>query len=97
VESLALDELSPTHAPSGRQHLTIDERLEALTHTVELLAGMQIETEKKMQALAEAQTKTAEAAASSEKTIKKLGRFAMIIALDHESRIGALESIGDEL
>lgn len=30
---------------------TIDERLEALTHTVELLAGMQIKTEKQIRRL----------------------------------------------
>jgi hypothetical protein len=33
--------------------MNIDERLEALTHSVELLAGMQIETEKRMTRLAE--------------------------------------------
>ena len=31
--------------------MTIEERLEALTQTVELLGGMQVETEKKLQRL----------------------------------------------
>jgi len=33
--------------------MTIDEKLEALTHSVELLASMQIQSEKRMEALAE--------------------------------------------
>jgi hypothetical protein len=37
---------------------TIDERLDALTHTVELLAGMQVETEKLVQNLIKTQTRT---------------------------------------
>lgn len=38
--------------------MNIDERLEALTHSVELLAGMQIETEKHIEVLAGMQTET---------------------------------------
>jgi hypothetical protein len=33
--------------------MSIDERLEAITHSVELLAGMQIETEKRLVRLTE--------------------------------------------
>jgi len=57
--------------------MTIDERLEALTHSVELIAQMQIKTE-------EAQLKT-------EKEIRKLGRYMRAIVLDHEARLLALE------
>jgi len=57
--------------------MTIDERLEALTHSVELIAQMQIKTE-------EAQLKT-------QKEIRRLGRFVRTIVLDHESRLLALE------
>jgi uncharacterized protein (DUF924 family) len=68
--------------------MTIDERLEALTHSVELLAGMQIETEKRVQSIASSHEQT-------EKVIRRFGRFAMAITLDHESRITNLE-LGDE-
>jgi len=37
--------------------MSVDERLEALTHSVELLAGMQIETEKRMATLIEQSTR----------------------------------------
>ena len=57
--------------------MTIDERLEALTHSVELIAQMQIKSE-------ESQLKT-------EKEIRKLGRFVRAIVLDHEARLLALE------
>jgi hypothetical protein len=57
--------------------MTIDERLEALTHSVELIAQMQIKSE-------ESQIKT-------EKEIRKLGRFVRAIVLDHEARLLALE------
>lgn len=57
--------------------MNIDERLEALTHSVELIAQMQIKSE-------ESQLKT-------EKEIRKLGRFVRAIVLDHEARLLALE------
>jgi hypothetical protein len=57
--------------------MTIDERLEALTHSVELIAQIQIKSE-------ESQIKT-------EKEIRKLGRFVRAIVLDHEARLLALE------
>jgi hypothetical protein len=72
--------------------VTIDERLEALTQTVELMAHMQIETEKKFGA---AITAVSEAQAKTERTVNRLGRYAMLIARDHEARLAALES--DEL
>jgi len=82
--------------------LTIDERLEALTQTMELLAHMQIENEKQrnldlakteesFRKLAEAQAKTEAALAKTEKTVNRIGRYAMLIARDHETRLAALE------
>jgi len=75
---------------------TIDERLEALAQTVELLAKMQIETEKAMTETQKAIKAGAEAHAETEKTVRKLGRFAMIIGTDRESRISGLEAGRDE-
>jgi hypothetical protein len=49
---------------------TIDDHLEALNKTIELLAKMQIETERAIKAAAVAHAKT-------EETVEKLGRFAM--------------------
>jgi hypothetical protein len=68
---------------------TIDERLDALTHTVELLAGMQIETEKLVQNLIKTQTKT-------EQGLNRLRKYAFVIAHDHEVRIQLLEQLGQE-
>jgi len=62
--------------------MTIDERLEALTHSVELIAQMQIKSE-------ESQIKT-------EKEIRKLGRFVRAIVLDHEARLLALEKTDED-
>jgi hypothetical protein len=85
--------------------LTIDERLEALTQSVELMAHMQLENEKQrnldlaktvdsLRKLAEAQAKTEEAQAKTEKTVNRIGRYAMLIARDHETGL-ALEDEGD--
>jgi len=86
--------------------LTIDERFEALKQTVELLAHMQVEgerqhaldlakTEDALRRVAEAQAKTEEAHAKTERTVNRMGRFAMVIARDHETRLAALEE-GDD-
>ncbi|HEY3936198.1 MAG TPA: hypothetical protein VGL97_02110 [Bryobacteraceae bacterium] len=64
----------------GRVEMTIDERLEALTQSVELLAGMQKVTE------AEQKKTTTE--------IRKLARLVRVIVVDHEARLLNLE--GDE-
>jgi hypothetical protein len=55
--------------------LTIDERLEALTQSVELLAKMQQTTEKQ---------------------IRRLGRYIRVIVMDHEARLMALEGDDDD-
>ena len=62
--------------------MTIDERLEALTHSVELIAQMQLKTE-------EEQLKT-------QKEIRKLGRYIRTIVLNHEARLLALEGTEDD-
>jgi peptidoglycan hydrolase CwlO-like protein len=56
---------------------TIDERLEALTHSVELIASMQQQTEREIQ--------------QTQRQIKSLGRLVRTIAVDHENRLSALE------
>jgi hypothetical protein len=71
--------------------VTIDERLEALTHTVELLAGMQVESEKLLQSLTKAQARTEKAQARTEKGLNLMRRYALQIALDHETRLSRLE------
>jgi len=43
--------MSDTPNAPGKPEKTIDERLEALTHSVELLAEMQIKTEKEIRRL----------------------------------------------
>ena len=53
----------------------IDERLEALTHNVELLAKMQ---------------------ESTEKQIRRLGRYIRVIVLDHDARLLTLEGEDEE-
>jgi len=76
--------------------MTIDERLGALTQTVELMAHMQVETEKRLSAaiaaVSEAQAKTETTVNRMAETIRRMGRYAMVIARDHEGRLAALES-----
>ena len=62
---------------------TIDERLDALAQSVELIAAMQQTTEK-------AQIQTG-------RQIRSLGRLVRTIVLDHEARLVALESDDEEL
>ncbi len=65
---------------AGKPERTIDERLDALAQSVELLAGMQRVTEAE-------QRKTS-------REIRSLARLVRLIVVDHESRLTALE--GDE-
>jgi hypothetical protein len=74
--------------------MTIDERLEelterheALTQTVEILAGMQQRNEERIKALAEAQRRTEERMGQVMDTINSLAR----IAEAHEQRRDRLE------
>jgi len=78
--------------------MTVDERMEALTHTLEQIAGLQLRGEERLvrieerfdgltqtvELLGQIQTKT-------EKEIRKLGRCIRTIVLDHEGRLLALE------
>lgn len=61
---------------------TIDERLEALTQSVELLAQMQKQTEKEHK--------------KTTKEIRQLVRLVRVIVLDHEARLLTLEGREDE-
>jgi hypothetical protein len=62
--------------------MTIDERLEALTQSVELIASLQQDVER------EQKKTTIE--------VRKLARLVRVIVLDHESRLVALEGDDDE-
>ena len=67
--------------------MSVDERLEALTHSVELLAGMQIETEKRMVTLIEQSARLHESMATLADGMAGITR----IVLDHDDRIEKLE------
>lgn len=75
--------------------MSIDERLGALTQTVELLGHMQIENEKRLEKLSTVVETIAVAQVNMAETIRRMGRYAMVIARDHEARRSALE-IDDE-
>jgi|GraSoiStandDraft_50_1057286.scaffolds.fasta_scaffold60724_3 hypothetical protein len=60
--------------------MTIDERLEALTHSVELIAQMKQTTEKQLRRLS--------------REVRRFMRTAQLIPLDHETRLRQIE--GDE-
>lgn len=60
-----------------RQPKTIDERLDALTTNMELLQGMMADVIK--------------AQSTTDRNIKRLGRYVRTIAIDHEARLLALE------
>ena len=65
--------------------MTIDERLEALTHSVELLAEMQKATEKELR--------------RTDKQLRRLGNYIHTVAqvvLDHEGRLRGLEGDNED-
>lgn len=62
--------------------MNIDERLEALTHSVELIAHMQLKTERELKKLS--------------RTFRGFMRTAQMILLDHEERLRDLEGEGDD-
>jgi hypothetical protein len=66
---------------------SIDERLEAVTHTLELVAQMQQRTESVVNSLAEAQAKTDRAMSRLERVMSRLAVF----TIDHEQRLQSLE------
>jgi hypothetical protein len=67
--------------------MNIDERLEALTQTVELMASMQKETEKHMTALATKMERLAETDAQFHRGMEQISR----ILANHEHRPDSLE------
>jgi hypothetical protein len=66
---------------------TIEERLEAITHNLELVSQMQLKTEQVVNLLAEDQAKTERAIARTERVMARLA----IIVTDHEDRLSGLE------
>ena len=91
--------------------MDIDQRLEALTHTVELLAGMQLKTEEAQLKTEEAQRRTEEAQRRTEEHLIRVDRqidkmvqenratrrFFARIAADHELRLQAIEGLDQAL
>lgn len=74
--------------------MSIEERLEALTHSVELLAGMQIESEKRMTRLAETMTELASRTTRLEESMVRLvDGLALLtrVTVAHAERIENLE------
>ena len=67
--------------------MNIDERLEALTHSVELLASMQIANEKRMAELVDRSARLQESVATMADGMAQLTR----IVLDHDQRLDGLE------
>lgn len=67
--------------------MNIDERLEALTQTVELMASMQKETEKHMTTLAEKMERLAETDAQFHRGMEQIAR----ILANHEHRLDSLD------
>jgi hypothetical protein len=76
--------------------MTIDERLEALTHSVELVAQMQQKAEERFEALTHSVELIAQMQVKTETEIRKLGRYVRAIVLDHEARLLALEKDDEE-
>ena len=74
--------------------MNIDERIEALTQTVELLASLHKDNEEKFEKRMAAMD---ERTAATDKQIKRLGKYIHTVAglvLDHDARLRTLE--GDE-
>jgi hypothetical protein len=64
--------------------MTIDERLEALTHSVELIAAMQLKTEERLEALSHSVELIAAMQLKTEKGLSRLSKYVRIIARNHE-------------
>jgi ribosome-interacting GTPase 1 len=71
--------------------MTIDERLEVLAQTVELLVGMQKDTNTHLSKLDEAIAQLKESQIKTEQMVRSMGRYAMLIAREHDLRISLLE------
>jgi hypothetical protein len=76
--------------------MNIDERLEALTHSVELLAGMHKDNEARMQAWIQMSEKRSLA---YEKQMKRMNRnilSVLSVIVDHETRLRTIEGEDDD-
>jgi hypothetical protein len=74
--------------------MNIEERLEGLTHTVELLAGMQVETEKRMTRLTDTVAELAEKTTRLETSVSTLVEGMTLltrVTLQNQDRIDNLE------
>lgn len=69
--------------------MTIDERLEALGHAVELITQMQVKNEERIELLVTEEQQT-------QKEMRRFVRFARGILADHEMRLLNLEPEEDE-
>jgi hypothetical protein len=65
-----------------------NERFVVIENNLQRLSANMVQLSEALKQLAESQTKT-------EKMIRGIGRYAMMIAHDHESRIFNLESVED--
>lgn len=77
--------------------MTLDERIEALTQSVELLASMHKDTETRFGQLASAAEKNEQRTGQLMDTMNRVGRILEIHDAgidDHEQRIGRLERPG---
>jgi hypothetical protein len=71
--------------------MTIDERLEALTHTVELLLKVQEDAHTNLSKLDEAIIQLKDSQIKTEQMVRSMGRYVMLIAREHDLRISLLE------
>jgi len=75
---------------------TIEERLEAITHTLELVSQMQLKTEERVDAITHTLELVSQMQLKTDQHIKRLGRYVRIIVVDHEQRLAALEGDDEE-
>ncbi len=78
--------------------MTVDERIEALAHTVEQIAALQLKGEERLlrieerfEGLTQSVELQGQMQMKTEKEIRKLGRYIRTIVLNHEARLLALE------
>ena len=92
---------SPKMAPTLRRRyhsfkdpMNIEERLEAVTHTLELVALMQRDSEKRIDRLADALEQTNIAVQNISDVLTTFNRAMAATVVNHEDRIRRLESNG---
>lgn len=70
---------------------TIEQRLEAITQTLELVAGMQLATDRKLDRVAIELEQLSKLAAQTNKDLGHLTALSKIVFTSHEARIKKLE------